>query len=104
MSDRLTLTNAIEDAGIERAKAQRIATVIFDVIHENVATKADVQAVRTDLREVVGRLRAEIATVRAELTARIDLIEHRLLTRIGGLAVVLSGIIIAVLHYWQPHG
>jgi hypothetical protein len=26
-----------------------------------------------------------------------------LMTRLGGLAVVLAGIIIAVLHYWPPH-
>ena len=33
-----------EDAGVERAKAERIATVIFDAIHSSFATKADVQA------------------------------------------------------------
>ena len=33
MSDRLALANAIEDAGIERSKAQRVASVIFDAIH-----------------------------------------------------------------------
>ena len=82
MSDRLALTNAFEDAGMERGKAQRVATVIFDAIHENVATKSDVEAVRADLH----------------------LVEHRLMTRLGGLAVVLSGLIIAVLHFWAPHG
>ena len=30
MSDRLALANAIEDAGIPRDKAQRVASVIFD--------------------------------------------------------------------------
>ena len=44
MSDRLALANAIEDAGIERSKAERVASVIVDAIHDNVATKADVQA------------------------------------------------------------
>ena len=44
MSDRLALANAIEDAGVERGKAERIATVIFDAIHSSFATKADVQA------------------------------------------------------------
>ena len=44
MSDRLALANAIEDAGIPRAKAERVASVIFDAIHDNVATKADVPA------------------------------------------------------------
>ena len=53
MSDRLALSNAIEDAlvsiaghgtvvvetSIVRAKAERIASVIIDAIHDNVATK-----------------------------------------------------------------
>jgi hypothetical protein len=32
MSDRLALANAMEDAGIERSKAERDASVIFDAI------------------------------------------------------------------------
>jgi hypothetical protein len=86
MSDRLALANAIEDAGIPRDKVQRVASVIFDAIHDNVATKADVQAVRSDLG------------------ARIDLVEHRLLTRLGGLVIVVGGALFAALHYWPPHG
>jgi hypothetical protein len=49
MSDRLALANAIQDAGIERDKAERLATVIFNAIHDNVATKADVQGARQGL-------------------------------------------------------
>jgi hypothetical protein len=85
MSDRLALATAIEDAGIERAKAVRIASVIWDAIHENVATKSDLEAVRADLK------------------AQIDLVEHRLLTRLGGLAVVLAGLLFAALHLWPAH-
>jgi hypothetical protein len=40
MTDRLALADVIEDGGIERAKAVKIATAIFDAIHDNVATKA----------------------------------------------------------------
>ena len=69
-----------------------MASVIFDAINHNVATKADVQ-------NAEARLNAQIAGVRADLA----LVEHRLVTRLGGLAVVLAGIIITVLHYWQPH-
>jgi len=82
MSDRLTLAHAIEDAGIERSKAERTASVIFDAIHDNVATKADVAAVRADLA----------------------LVEHRLRTRLGGLMVVLVGALFAALRYWPPPG
>ena len=41
LTDRLSLTNALADANIDRQKAERIATEIFDAIHDNVATKAD---------------------------------------------------------------
>jgi hypothetical protein len=60
MSDRLALANAIEDAGIPRDKAQRVASVIFDAIHNNVATKANVQAVRTDMQAAVQAVRNDM--------------------------------------------
>jgi hypothetical protein len=99
MSDRLALSNAIEDAGIERAKAERIASTIVDLIHDNVATKADVAGVSADLRRTEVALTADIAAVDAKLT----LVEHRLLTRLGGLVVVASGVLFAALRYWPPH-
>jgi hypothetical protein len=127
MSDRLALANAIEDAGIERAKAERVASVIFDAIHDNVATKADVQAseaaIRGELRAESSQLRAElkgdITSVRALLaneTGRLDTKIERLdatvkaqpnaiMLRLGTLMVVLTGIILAALRYLPPpHG
>jgi len=74
MSDRLALANAIEDAGIPRAMAERVASVIFDAIHDNVATKAD-----------------------------LDRLEHRLTLR-GITALVTGlGVLFAALHQWPPH-
>jgi hypothetical protein len=121
MSDRLALATAIEDAGIERAKAVRIASVIWDAIHDNVATKSDLEAVRADLKADIAALRrdllgtelslkADVAAVRVDLEAterslkaQIDLVEHRLLTRLGGLAVVLAGLLFTALHLWPAH-
>ena len=131
MSDRLALANAIEDAGIERAKAERVASVIFDAIHDNVATKADVQAseaaVRHDLQASTAATRADIAATRTELksdiavirsamaneTARLSTRIERLdaavkaqpnaiMLRLGTLMVVLTGIILAALRYLPP--
>jgi hypothetical protein len=81
VSDRLTLVHAIEDAGIER-------------------TKADIAAVRADVQSAKAELKADIAAVRANA----DLIEHRLLTRLGGLMIVVGGVLFAALHYWPPSG
>ena len=85
MSDRLALANAIEDAGIERAKAERVASVIFDAIHDNVATKQDLHLVETALKADISRL------------------EHRLTLR-GITALVTGlGVLFAALHQWPPH-
>ena len=80
MTDRLSLTNALADADIDRQKAERIATEIFDAIHDNVATKQDLQA----------------------LDAKLELIKHQLVTRLGGLIVLMAGVLFAALRMWPP--
>ena len=126
MSDRLALANAIEDAGIERAKAERVASVIVDLVHDSVATKADVQALGGELRAEIAatrsELKAELATqingvrgLLASETARLDARIERLdgtvkaqpnaiMLRLGTLMVVLTGIILAALRYLPPPG
>src|SRR5438045_7528344 len=88
LTHRLSLTNALADADIDRQKAERIATEIFDAIHNNVATKQDVQRLETALT-------AGLAAVRTE----IELAKHQLFTRLGGLIVIVAGIVLAVLRY-----
>jgi hypothetical protein len=122
MSDRLALANAIEDAGIERSKAERVASVIFDAIHDNVATKADILASEAALRNEItangAATRADIAAVRSALAAEVARLDTRIgrldavvkaqpnaiMLRLGTLMVVLSGIIIAALRYLPPPG
>jgi hypothetical protein len=89
MTDRLTLTRAFEGAGFKSGDAERIATEIYDAIHDNVATKADVAAVRADLREMKLRLEKQI---------------DRTVVRLGALVVIVVGLLFAALHYWPPHG
>jgi hypothetical protein len=85
MADRLTLTRAFEGAGLKSDDAERIATQIYDAIHDNVATKAD--------------LRNEVAALRAELRE----MEQRVIIRLGALAVVVAGLLFAALQRWPPH-
>jgi hypothetical protein len=73
MADRLTLTRAFEGAGLKSDDAERIATEIYDAIHDNVATK-------TDLRDL----------------------EQRLKIWLTSLIVVVAGLLFAALHYWPP--
>jgi len=58
----------------------------IDAIHDNVATKQDLENLRLELK-------ADIAAA-----------EHRLITRLGGLVVVVAGLLFAALHNWAPRG
>ncbi len=120
MTDRLSLTNALADANIDRQKAERIATEIFDAIHDNVATKQDLQlveaalkqdlhlveaALKQDLLHVEAALKADVAAVRAELREvelRLETRVDRIVVRLGSLIVILAGIILAAIRY-LPH-
>jgi hypothetical protein len=100
LTDRLSLTNALADANIDRKAAERIATEIFDAIHDNVATKQDLDLVRSDLQRVEGALKADMQQLELRLNRRID----NMVARLGSLMVVLLGLLFAALHYWPPHG
>jgi hypothetical protein len=80
MSDRLTLTRALEGSGMQSEAAERIATEIYDAIHDNVATK-------TDLRELEARLGKAISDSHAAL----------LKWMVGQTFVILG--VIAALHF-----
>ena len=125
MTDRLTLTRAFEGAGLRSADAERIATEIYDAIHDNVATKDDLRQVeaalradlervetglRADLERVETGLRADLERVETGLRAEIQALEQRLdrridnmVTRLGAVVVVVAGLLFAALHYWPPH-
>ena len=101
LSDRLALAKALEDAGIERGNAERVASVIIAVI----ATKADVQASEAALRAAVATLRGEVRSDLARTDAgiermggRIVTMEQRLLVRLGGVAVALTGIALGAMY------
>ncbi|MBV9859751.1 MAG: hypothetical protein JO038_06580 [Alphaproteobacteria bacterium] len=98
MADRLALANALAQAKIDRSAAERIATEIFDVIHQNVATKTDVELLRADLEFVKVELKGGIERVKGD----VQLVEHRLLMRLGSLVVVVAGMLFAALRYLPP--
>jgi hypothetical protein len=79
----------------DRPAAERIATEIFDAIHDNVATKADLQATRTELKN-------DIVALEQRMLVRLAELEHRLSVRFASVMVVLTGIILAAIRYLPP--
>ena len=107
MTDRLTLTRALEGSGMQSDAAERIATEIYDAIHDNVATKADLDGVKielkADLRELELRLDVRFAQIDTRFEAVAKQID-RVVVRLGALVVVVVTVLFAALHYWPPHG
>ena len=124
MTDRLSLANALADANIDRAAAERIATEIFDALQSNVATKSDLQRLESAMKSDLDRLesgmksdldrletatKAEFQAMRAEVQAleqrmllRFSELEHRLTVRFASVMVVLIGLLFAALRYLPP--
>ena len=67
---------------MESEAAERIATEIYDAIHNNVATKADILAVRGDIVLLRTEIKADVAAVRGEMHER----ESRIGIRLGALS------------------
>jgi septal ring factor EnvC (AmiA/AmiB activator) len=110
MAERLTLTRVFEGAGLNSGDAERIATEIYEAVHNNVATKCDLRteigAVRGDLKTEIAAVRAEIAAVRAdlrELEQRLGRQIDRMVVRLGARAVIVAGLLFAALQRWPPH-
>jgi hypothetical protein len=53
--------------------------------YKHLATKADIAEVKSDI---------------ARVAAKIDNLESRLLIRLGGLILVASGLVVAILRFW----
>jgi hypothetical protein len=94
MADRLTLVRALEDSGMPGPTADKVASEIYDAIHDNVATKADIAGVRADIESLEHRF----ATRFEQVERQID----RMVVRLGALVIVVSGALFTALHYWPP--
>jgi hypothetical protein len=92
-TNEMTLAKAFRDAGIEQDKAEHLATTIFAAIRDNVATKADIDVVRSETREMEQRINLKLAKLEQRLT-------------VGGAGTLVTGLtlLFAALHYWPPHG
>jgi hypothetical protein len=115
MTDRLTLTRAFEGAGLKSGDAERLASEIYDAIHDNVATKQDLERVeaglKADLARVEATLKADLARIEAALRAETKLLGERLerrvdnmVVRLGAPVVIVAGLLFGALHYWPPRG
>ena len=103
--DKLAYVDRLQAAGMGEREARALAEGLDQALREEVATRTDVAAVRSDLAEVKSGLRADIAAVRSDLAeAKSGLTADIAAVRIelkGDIAVVkteLKSDLVAVEH------
>ena len=90
--DTLKLARRLESAGFPPRQAGVTAEALAEAMSgAELATRADLDRAATGLR-------AEIAALRVELKAEIELLRRDMTIRLGGMLVVSVGIMPAAIH------
>lgn len=101
---------------VSRTQGERI--VALEASYEHVATKADIQAVKTDIANLRAEVKGDIANLRVELKGDIDSLRTdfisfqseirgavRTMLRIIGFGIPITAIIVgAVVHFLNQGG
>ena len=117
--DTLKAAQELRKTGFEDRQAEAVVTTINNAVSETVATKADLQLVRSDidllrsevatkadlqlLRSEVGTLRSEVSTLSSEfemlrqsVDSRIDALENKIVIKLGALMVTMTFVLLAI--------
>jgi Protein of unknown function (DUF1640) len=97
--DTLKFTRKLESAGLPREQAIGIAEAVADVQRESVgelATKADVDKLRVELKNEIDRLRTDMEN-------RFEKIEMSMMIKFGFMQAGVLGIIALMIRYLTPH-
>lgn len=86
--DTLKFVEKLEAAGVSHAQAKATAEAFAEATSQELATKADLAAVKAELK-------ADIATVKAE----VELAKRDLKIWFGSVMVVAVGVILAAIRY-----
>jgi hypothetical protein len=89
-------------SGAELATTADIAAVRTEIATVRTELKAEIAALRTELKAEIAAVRSEVAAVRAELKADIDLLRRDLTIRLGSMMIVAVGILLAAIRYLPP--
>ncbi len=94
---------ALREAGADEPLAEAVVVTIGDAFGENIATRADLGEVKTELKADVAAVRAELGEVKTELKAdvaavRVDLaeMETRLYRHLWAMAAGIVGLTVSL--------
>ncbi len=90
--DTYKAVKALREAGADEPLAEAVVVTIGDALGENVATKADLAALKADLTEVEAALKADLAEVKVNLAE----METRLYRHLWMMAAGVVGLTVSL--------
>jgi hypothetical protein len=97
--DTLRAARRLKEAGASEPIAEAIAEALRESREldlAQLATKADLAALDSDLRREIATLRGEIATLRGELLAKIEGVKVDILKWVIGLMIAQAALIVTL--------
>ncbi len=82
MFNALKYIKTLESVGIPREQAEAQVQLVMDTFQENVATKADIAELRSELKSEMAEIRSAFAELKTDLVFRL-----------GGVIVICTGIL-----------
>ena len=100
--DKLAYVDRLKAAGVGEREARALAEGLDQALREEVATKTDLTAVKTELAAGITAVKTELAAVRTELKADIAAVKHDMLRWMVGMAFAQVGLTVALVRL-LPH-
>ena len=94
--DKLAYVDRLQAAGVGEREARALAEGLDQALREEVATKSDIAAVKSDLATAKAELATDLAAVRTELKGDIAAVGTELKADIAAVRTELKGDIAAV--------
>ena len=90
--DTLKAAQELRKTGFEDRQAEAVVETISKAVSETVATKADLQLVRSDIDIVRSDFKSEFDLLRSEMAA----MENKIVIKLGGLMVTMIFVLLAI--------
>lgn len=100
--DKLAYVDRLQAAGVGEREARALADGLDQALREEVATKTDLTAVKTELSADIASVRTELVTLRTELKGDIAATKHDMLRWMVGMAFGQVALTVTLIRF-LPH-
>ena len=77
--DTLRVTKALRNAGFEEAQAEAVAVAVKSAVTDNVATKADVKELKSDMVKMETGIRSDMKGMEARMDVKFSALEAKII-------------------------